>query len=336
MTENLKRDNQRIREMRDPLIGKYVDGEFLILSWIGRGSFSNVYRAAQTSVNDRQVALKVIRKAQSTHAQAKTGLVETNPFEHELHINRMLKHAAVVRAIKAGRTQNGIDYIAMELVEGENLDRHLRSEGPLAVSDVIELADALLGFVGEMHDVGCIHCDIKPDNLMFKRLPNGSLRFKVLDLGQARFFKAQDSDRPQFRGSVVGTPAFIAPEVARGAAPDPLSEIYACGTVLYEALTGMHALHIERPSVEEYVAYLRDPDEPIPTHPISAIRDDIPAGLTELVESCLSRDRKQRPQSIAALHEAILGLDHEIGDEEEAGAGLVDRARGAFRKLFGR
>lgn len=339
MTEHLKRDHQRIREARDPLVGKYVDGEFLILNWIGKGAFSNVYRAAQTSVNDRQVAVKIIRKAQSSHASAKSGLSETNPFEHELHINRLLKHSAGVRVIKAGRTQNGVDYIAMELVEGDNLDRHLRKGEPLSVADVVDLADQILGFVGEMHDVGCVHCDIKPDNVMFKRLPNGRLRFKVLDLGQARYFKAKDKDLSQFRGQVVGTPAFIAPEVARGAPPDPLAEVYACATVLYEALTATRAVHLERQSIEEYLAYLRDVDEPIPTHPISAIRADVPEELAHIIESALSRKRSERPQSALEMRTMILDLVEDLEPEDEYGdddQGLVERARGAFRRFFKR
>ncbi|GMV42322.1 MAG: hypothetical protein AMXMBFR64_40380 [Myxococcales bacterium] len=336
MTENLKKDHQRIREARDPLVGKYVDGEFLILNWIGKGAFSNVYRAAQTTVNDRQVALKIIRKAQSTHASAKSGLSETNPFEHELHINRLLKHAAVVRVIKAGRTQNGLDYIAMELVEGDNLEYYLRKADPLSVTDVVDLADQLLGFVGEMHEVGCVHCDIKPDNVMFRRAPGGHLRFKILDLGQARYFNAKDKDRAQFRGNVVGTPAFIAPEVALGSPPDPLAEIYACGAVLYQALTGTRAVHIERQTVEEYLAYLRDPDEPIPTHPIADIRPDVPEELAEIIEAALSRRREDRPQSAAEMRERILEIAEEGEVDGDDDPGLVDRAKGAFRRLFGR
>lgn len=341
MTENLRKDHQRIREARDPLVGKYVDGEFLILNWIGKGAFSNVYRAAQTSVNDRQVAIKIIRKAQSTHASTKTGLTETNPFEHELHINLLLKHAAVVRAIKAGRTQNGLDYIAMEIVEGENLDQHLKQSGGMALPDVVQLGDQLLGFVAEMHEAGCVHCDIKPDNVMFRRLPSGALRVKVLDLGQARYFDRKDRDRPQFRGNVVGTPAFIAPEIAAGATPDPLAEIYACGTVLYEAITGVRALHIEHPSIDEYLAYLRDPDEPIPTHPIDDIVEDVPEELVELVESSISRNRAERPRSAAEMRERLLAIAEEYGLDEPVPpasdeSGLVDRAKGAFRRLFGR
>lgn len=341
MTEHLKKDHQRIREARDPLVGKYVDGEFLILNWIGKGAFSNVYRAAQTSVNDRQVAIKIIRKAQSNHASTKSGLSETNPFEHELHINLLLKHSAVVRTIKAGRTQNGLDYIAMELVEGDNLDQYLRNGTTLSLPDVVQLGDQLLGFVADMHAAGCVHCDVKPDNLMFKRLPSGAVRFKVLDLGQARYFKKQDRDRAQFRGNVVGTPAFIAPEVAGGAPPDPLAEIYACGTVLYEALTGVRAVHIERPSIEEYVAYLRDPDEPIPTHAVHDVRDDVPDELAELIEAALSRDRSARPQSAIEFRDRLLEIAEDYGlDEPEAPSGdeqgLVDRAKGAFKRLFGR
>lgn len=338
MTTNLRKDHKRIREMRDPLVGKYVDGEFLVLNWIGKGAFSNVYRAAQTSVNDRPVALKIIRKAQSDQAALKTGLVETNPFEHELHINRLLKHSAVVRAIKAGRTANGVDYIAMELVEGANLDRYLREKGPLSIPDAVQLADQVLGFAAEMHDAGCVHCDLKPDNVMMKHLPNGAVRFKVLDLGQARFFRKADAGRPQAHGKVVGTPAFIAPEVARGSDVDPIAEVYACGCILYEALTATHALFIERPAIEEYLAYLRDPDEPIPTHSIFDIRPDLPEAMGDLIQAALSRDRSDRPETAAEFRQMLLEIAEDSGlhPDQQAGPGLVQKAKSAFKRLFGK
>jgi serine/threonine-protein kinase len=325
MTEQLKREQRRIREMRDPLIGKYVDTEFQVLSWVGRGAYSNVYRAAQTTAQDRIVALKVIRRAQSRFADEQAGSLGVNPFGHELEFARLLKHGSATRVLKVGRSELGVDYIAMEFVEGVNLGDHIRDSGPLSLSQVARLGDELLGYVDDAHRNGFAHCDIKPDNVMMRRGGTTS-RYKILDLGQARWFEGQGpSSQP------AGTPAFLAPEVALGRAFTPASEVYACGTVLYEALTGEHAIQVERPSAETYTAYLRDVRNPIPTFPVLEFRPDCPEALADLVEWALEHQPANRPQSAQELREALAQVAQAEGLNEDRGEGWFNRMKRALR-----
>ncbi|NUN14394.1 MAG: serine/threonine protein kinase [Myxococcales bacterium] len=330
MTEQLKKDQQRIRELRDPLIGKVIDEQFHILTWIGKGAYSNVYKAAQTTVRDRIVAVKVIRRAQAAYAASQQGGTDTNPFEHEVAYNLRLKNAAVVRAIQAGRTEDGIDYIAMEYVDGTNLDKYIRDKGPLPISEVITLADNLLGFAEEMHQQGIAHCDLKPDNVMRKVLPSGQIRFKVLDLGQTRHLNMPQS------GDIIGTPAFIAPEVAMGFPVDVRSEVYACGTILYEALTGRHAIDIERHSVEGYVDYLRDADSPIPTHEVLELRPDCPPAIAEVIEWALNRHPADRPLTASDFRDAVLEAAEESGShplQTNVSTGVFAKIKSFFSRI---
>ncbi len=329
---HLERDIQRIREARDPLVGKYLDGRFHVLRWIGRGAYSNVYLAADTKHHDRYVAVKVIRKAQAEHARAYTG-TSSNPFAHELHFNRLLRNPAVTRVIHAGQTDQGIDYIAMEYVDGANLDRLTLTEGPLEVPAIVQLADQLLAYAQECHDNGFAHRDLKPDNIVVKQLSGGMYRFKVLDLGQARFFRDVRPDRE----TVVGTPAFVAPEVAAGEPVTPRAEVYACGTILYQAATGYHAIELERPSTEGFYAYLRDASKPIPVVPVLDHRPDFPVRLAGAIEWALRRNPDERPASAALLRQAILRVAEEDGlmTPPEDREGLLGRVQRAWRDLLG-
>jgi serine/threonine-protein kinase len=335
MSDNPRRGSRHQGDPHDPLIGKHLDGRFRVLEWIGKGAYSNVYKAAQTDMGDRLVAIKVFRKAQSDFAMARSGLTSTNPFAHELRFNRMLKNGAVVRVVQVGRTDSGVDFIVMEYVDGTNLDRHLRKTGPLPIPHVVQLADQLLTFVDEAHHLEFAHCDLKPDNLMIRTNPNGQVRFKVLDLGQARFLR----DARGQRNAAAGTPAFIAPEVALGLPVTVRSEIYSCGTILYEALTGKHAIQIERPTADGFYEYLRSPALPIPTVPLLELRPDCPEDLADLVMWSMEREPRKRPASAEELREAILDVAEGSGIHPEqmpTDDGLLGKVRGAFRRLLGR
>lgn len=328
MTEQLKREqhNRRRRSGRDPLIGKYVDGRYLVLNWVGGGAYSNVYRAAETTAGDRLVALKIIRRAQSDYASAKSDNPGLNPFAHELEFSNLLTNESAVEVFQVGRTDNGVDYIAMEFIDGTNFGEFIRDEGPLELAEFVVLADQLLMYAAECHGRGFAHCDIKPDNLMLCEADHG-VEFKVLDLGQARTFdNAQDSTL------AAGTPAFIAPEIARGEPVIPASEIYACGAVLYEALTGDHAILLERPSPEAFQTYLSDPRMPIPTIPILELRQDCPESIAALIEWALERQPVERPRSAQELRAAILHAAYREGIDEPAAPNLWERVRSAFSR----
>ncbi len=294
MMHPTKRGRLRAPPGTEAFIGLVIEARYRIEGWIGGGGFSNVYLAVDQERDNRQVAIKVIHRAHAAHAEAQSGYTESNPFEHEARYNRMLKNAWSTRTYRAGRTSDGLNYIIMDFVPGPTLERLVRNEGPLSFSQIFELGEGLLTYLSEAHYVGFAHGDIKSSNIMVSDHAENRLRFKVIDLGHAYWFRTPTKPRDH----MVGTPAYIAPEIVDGGKIDPRAEIYAVGVVLYKALTGQPPIQTKRNSADEALEYLRKSNLPIPTKPVQSFRPDCPKELEDLVMRALNRNRALRPSTV--------------------------------------
>ena len=217
--------------------GAVVDGRFRIEELIGEGGFSTVFRAIQESVG-RPVAIKVMKTdvGAKGKGQRKARLDKLIArFRREARIVARLKSPATVTLHDFGRTEQNDIYMVLEYVDGTPLTR-LRGERwePARVVTVLEQA---LESVGEAHEHGIIHRDIKPGNLMlYEHLGTGD-RLKILDFGIAKVLRALDKETlQQITGEtkMVGTPRYLAPENAMNREPGPAADIYALGVVAYE------------------------------------------------------------------------------------------------------
>ena len=302
-----KRGRLRAPLGSEALIGTVLDNRYRVDEWIGGGAFSNVYKGVDKQKEDRPVALKIIHKAHADQARSQSKLKEGNPFEHEARYNQMLKNGWVARAYKAGKTKDGLNYIVMEYVPGMTLERWIRTEGPLSPLHAFQLAEGLLTYLIEAHAVGFAHGDIKSSNIVVSNVSPARLRFKVVDLGHARWFRTPL--RP--RDHMVGTPAYLAPELVQGGTVDPRAELYAVCVVLYKAVTGELPLQTKRNSADEMIEYLEDSSLPIPTHPIHHFREDFPREFSVWIERGLNRNRSLRPATAtdfrSQLEKAVSG-----------------------------
>jgi formylglycine-generating enzyme required for sulfatase activity len=203
-------------------------GEFRLLTQLGAGGMGIVYLAEQESLS-RRVALKVIRPAFAASPASRAR------FQREVAAVAKLRHPNIVAVHTAGE-QDGVLFLAMDLVEGEGLDERIdaaKARGATvdideAVRHALDVARAL----DAAHRAGIVHRDVKPSNI--RVTPDG--RAMLLDFGLAR---DQDSARLTLSGEIQGSPYYLAPETIRGQrAPDPRSDVYALGVTLYECLTG--------------------------------------------------------------------------------------------------
>jgi WD40 repeat protein len=261
---------------------------YRILSLLGSGGMGTVYKA-QHRLMDRPVALKVISRKLTSDADA------VARFRREVMAAARLSHPNVVAAHDAERAGE-LHFLVMEYIEGQSLARLVAQKGPLGVAEACDYArQAALG-LQHAHEHGMIHRDVKPQNLM--RTAGGVV--KVLDFGLARLAGPAEAAPLTQAGVVLGTPDYMAPERA-GSLPtaDIRADIYSLGCTLYFLLAG-HPPFPEGTFVQKLANHL----ERMPP-PLTAVRPDVPAELSRVVQRMLAKDPARRFQTPAQVARAL-------------------------------
>jgi eukaryotic-like serine/threonine-protein kinase len=276
-----------------------VLGQYRLERVLGEGAMGRVFEARHVSLG-RPAAVKVLR---AEHAK-NTHLIQR--FFHEARAVNQINHAHIVEILDfveetavSGRARV---YCVMEMLEGKSLTELLSREQPgvdRAVGIVRQVCDALQA----AHDVGVIHRDVKPDNL-FVLERDGHDFVKVLDFGVAKLV-APLGDVPMtttVEGTIVGTPAYMAPEQATGGNADARTDLYSVGVVLYELLAGHPPF--QAPAFGQLVAQvLSSPPPPLPGHTRNG--DRIPPALNSVVKRALAKNPEDRYHSLRELSQAL-------------------------------
>jgi serine/threonine-protein kinase len=250
---------------------------------IGRGGMATIYRARDLRM-ERIMAIKVLREVYSTDAKF------VRRFQVEAKAASTLQHPNIVQVFDCGQT-DGNDYIVMELVEGTDLRRYLRSRGVLDVDRAVIIAhDVALG-LGAAHRREIVHRAVKPQNVLVGR--DGSI--KLTDFGIASVYKAMNAERLP----TIGTVQYCAPEQAQGEIVSPAADLYALGIVMYEMLTGRPPFDGDTP-VAVVMQHVYDP----PTPP-SQLNPEIPPALEEIILRCLEKVPEMRFRDGSSLARAL-------------------------------
>lgn len=267
-----------------------------ILSAAGSGGMGHVYRARHRGL-DKQVALKVL----ATPGRGSRGERFEERFAREARVLARLDHPSCVRVLDYGRA-NGMQYIAMDLLEGETLHQVLRA-GPMSTRRALAITRQLLGALAHAHSHGIIHRDVKPENVM---LVKGGSRAVLIDFGLASL---HDEAALTGAGMCMGSPSYLAPERLLGRPHDTRTDLYAVGVILYEMVAGVRPFAGESPEETMRLALHRPP------RPLRALRRDISPALEELIRRALAKDPKRR---FADAEEMLLELNDVPSDEERA------------------
>ncbi|MCA9671189.1 MAG: serine/threonine protein kinase [Myxococcales bacterium] len=215
------------------LEGAVLAGRYKIRSQIGKGAMGTVYDARH-AVLGRRLAVKVLH-----HSCSKASVRER--FFHEARAAASISHEHIVQVLDFGLLdgRRAEPYIVMEYLDGETLDQFIQRSAPLDPDDAVEIAIQVLSALAAVHGAGVVHRDVKPANIMLARGRRQKLFVKLVDFGIARALKAEWR-RPDLTrvDQVLGTPAYLSPEQAQGGAADPLWDLWAMGTILYEMLSG--------------------------------------------------------------------------------------------------
>lgn len=293
----------------DPLINTVVGDDFRIVRQIGFGGYARVYMAEQISVGKRKVAVKVLHQMHMEAAAAVAGM------KREAAYLAMLRHPCFPRILRTGNTHEGLPYFVMELVTGRTLDVQIRDGGPMPLAQVVTLMDQILEAVAEMHTRDIIHRDIKTGNIFLDEGPGIGVRVRMLDLGSAKPAYEKDVQVTPQNPLAVGSPPYIAPETAATGVMNESTDIYSLGTVAYEMLCGIRALHLKDTSPESYGEYLKS-DRAIPTYRIGTIQPEIPEAVENVVHRALDRKPGERFSSVIEFRKSFLeAVRTHVGEE---------------------
>ncbi|MDL5201077.1 Stk1 family PASTA domain-containing Ser/Thr kinase [Streptomyces sp. ALI-76-A] len=265
--------------LQDPLVGQVLDGRYRVEARIAVGGMATVYRALDTRL-DRVLALKVMHPALAVDGS----FVER--FIREAKSVARLAHPNVVQVFDQG-TDGSYVYLAMEYVAGCTLRDVLRDRGALQPRAALDILEPVLAALGAAHRAGFVHRDMKPENVLI----GDDGRVKVADFGLVRSVDTVTNTS----GTVLGTVSYLAPEQIESGTADPRVDVYACGVVLYEMLTGEKPHDGDSPAVVLY----KHLHEDVP--PPSAIVPGMPYELDELVASATARNPAIRPYDAVAL-----------------------------------
>ena len=264
---------------------------------LGRGGSGEVWRGRDMATH-RPVAIKLVELSLIDDPGT---LAETiGRFRREATVISGLRHQNIVGALDAGRIANQL-FMVMELAPGISLasmmdERGARGMGLFPVSSVLRIAEQVCAGLAAAHEAGVVHRDIKPSNLMV----TPQLGVKIIDFGIARLL-ADNSPRLTLPAQTVGTIAYISPEQAQGLDVDGRADLYSLGCVLYQLLSGRPPFFSTMPGA---LLMMQVMDRPAP---LSAIRPDLPAGLSELVGDLLEKEPEARPGGRGRGHQQDRG-----------------------------
>jgi serine/threonine-protein kinase len=270
------------------LTGSLLGGRYRIGRVLGHGGMGAVYEAVQEGLG-RRVAVKVVHP----HLSAQPDLVER--FRREAQAAAALGHPNIVQVTDYGAGGADPAFLVMELLQGASLAQVIESEKQLPGNRVAFIASQALEALSAAHAAGIVHRDIKPDNLFLTSIAGVTDVVKVLDFGVAKL--ADPSAKLTTTGAMLGTPAYMAPEQARGLDVDPRSDIYAVGACMYHALTGKFPFE-----GVSYNALLFAIAEKTPT---AIDRPDVDPRLIAVVERAMHKDPDQRYQTAREMIAAL-------------------------------
>ena len=291
-------DDGSLFEARDPFLGKVVAGKYVIDGFLGAGAMGRVYRATQRPL-DKLVAVKVL------HANFGGDQVTLQRFLREAKAASRFDHPNSVTVFDFGIEPDGTAYIVMEYLRGESLEDLIQREGTLAAPRCVAIMSQVLAALSEAHDAGIVHRDLKPENIML--VSRGGEDFagetvKVADFGIAKMLGEDDARtaaKITATGIISGSPAYMSPEQAQALPVDGRSDLYQCGVILYEMITGEIPFFANN-AIGVIMQHISQPA------PSARLRNPAcPEVLDALIAKAMAKDPERRFSNARAMRQAL-------------------------------
>jgi len=275
------------------LVGTVLNSAYRIERQLADGGMSLVFLAEQLSLG-RSVVLKVLRPGFDDEDFIQL-------FLREARINSHITHPSVVSVFDFGRTDDGLVFIAMELLDGVTLGDAVESEGALPLGNVIWVMEQVCAGIHAAHKLDVVHRDLKPNNIMIVQVTGGDTLVKVLDFGISKPLGEEDLKHTKL-GMVMGTPGYLSPEQIQGVAVDPRADVYALGALLFFMLTGKRPF--SGASHESIMAKQLSGIAPLLSD--ASIDDAQILALQAVIDCAMALDREQRYASVKDFWQALL------------------------------
>ena len=282
------RSNLILVDSSDPMLGKLLDGRYRLIRKIGEGGMGSIYRAVHIE-NLRICAIKLM----TSLSPAKEDAIAR--FKREARNSVRIDSVHAVTVYDSGQTEEGLQFLAMEFIDGKPLSRVIAEQRVLPIERVVHITNQIAEALAAAHALPMIHRDLKPDNIMITRKGANTDFVKVLDFGIAKALADPGGDNLTKTGFVLGTPVYMSPEQLLGEELDPRSDVYSLAIIVFEMLTGRLPFEGDNPQA---VMMKRVMSEPL------RLRGMAP-GLSESLEIAvmagLQRNRDARTPTVEAF-----------------------------------
>jgi serine/threonine-protein kinase len=282
-------------------------GSYRLEELLGEGGMGWVYLARHTSIG-RRVAIKMLRPGLANHPMA------VSRFFAEAQVVNKINHENIVEIYDCvSSSEEHIAYLVLEPLDGRDLLRALQTGETISLERKLTIMIQVARALGAAHEAGVVHRDLKPANIFISRRGGQEDFVKVLDFGIAKLRTMQSSSTRMTQvGTSLGTPAYLSPEQALGAAVEPRTDIYSFGVILYELATGL--LPFDSESVTDMVSR-HVLEKPVRPREISdGARSSIPPVLDDLIMRCLAKKPEERPESMAEVARVLEEVKSRLGE----------------------
>jgi hypothetical protein len=283
----------------DPLVGSVIDSQFLVEEAISADRIGNVYRAAD-SERGTPMSIKILR----TDLSKDVGAVQR--FRQLARRASSLGSEHIVSIVKFGAVPSGAQYFVTELLEGRPLSEVVEADGPMSPERTVEIGLQACIALNAAHGAGVVHRDLKPDSIRLMRGEGGADCIKVCDFGIAAFGDA--STRNSRTGSVFGSPEYMAPEQFAGIKPDPRTDIYALGVILFEMATARVPFQADNVMALLTKHLVEAPPRPSDlTPPV-----DVPPSLEAVMMKAMAKRPDDRYQAVEEMRADLQAIQEEM------------------------
>jgi len=273
--------------------GTVLAGRYRVVRAIGAGGMGTVYEAEREDLANMRVAIKVL------HPRLVDRPDVVQRFRREAELVAKIQSPNIVSIIDFVAQGDGTTFLVMELLQGATLEQTIQRDPPLSERRVAFIASQILDALQAAHTAHIVHRDLKPENVFLTTMSQIPDVVKLLDFGIAKLLSEDAAHKLTQTGTVLGTPAYMAPEYARGEAASAIGDLYALGCVLYEALT--KKTPYEAPNYNALLFAIQGKE---PT-PLASHRGDLSPAMTSIVMRAMAKDPRDRFQSAAEMRAAL-------------------------------
>jgi len=294
----------------DLLPGQTVAGRYIVMEELGRGGMGVVYKVNQFALS-RHLALKTIHTTDIPDSIWRR-------FQQEAKATGLLHHPNLISVHDFGLLEDNHPYFVMDLIEGTTLSKLIEKNGPLSVMEAIPLMLQVCFGLAHAHDVGIIHRDVKPSNIMLCKTEIGTANstVKIVDFGIAKLHSEESTQSLTRTGEIFGSPLYMSPEQCLGQPVDHRSDIYAFGCVFFETLTGLPPFQ----GTNALATMLKHQSEKPPTLKEITLGKEFPQEIEKMVARLLSKDPDQRYQSLKSVARDLSLLQQGVSAQDFSGA----------------